>query len=121
MFINWLRNLKKGLFNLYYYFSVIWEDRQWDHAYVEELLIVKYKRLYDCLISAEYLTPHNEEDYIKALRLCIIILERRKNSFYTEIWDSEDIELLYKTYSIENRDWNWYCDMVKKYHNHWWN
>ena len=120
--IKWIfQDLKYGFKNLFAYFSVIWKDRNWDFGYTENLLIIKYKQLYKCLYSDEYLVPVDRDTYVKALKIAINILERRRDSFYTEIWNSEDTTHIRIIYEIENRDWNIYCDIVKKYHNHWWN
>lgn len=39
----WYRNLKQGLKNLWYWFPVIWKDRNWDQHYIYEVLKHKLK------------------------------------------------------------------------------
>ncbi len=121
--LKWIfHNTYKGICNLISYFKVVWEDRNWDFAYTEHLLIVKYKRLYKCLASDDYLVAVDQDTYLQALDICIKILERRRDDFYTWMWDVENStkEERLKLYAIEERDWNIYCDIVKKYGRRWW-
>lgn len=75
-----------SIYNLIYYFKVIWSDRQWDHMYIEYILLAKYKLMYKHMISDNCMASVNQDEYNQALRICINILERRKNDFYTELF-----------------------------------
>lgn len=39
----WYRNLKQGIKNLWYWFPIIWKDRNWDQHYIYEVLKHKLK------------------------------------------------------------------------------
>lgn len=84
-----LRRLLVSISNLFYYFKVVWNDRQWDMAYIEYLLLAKYKRMYSHMTdpASIVLVSVDQEEYNQALRICINILERRRKDFYTDIWD----------------------------------
>ena len=53
----------------------------------------------------------NTEKYMKALNICITILERRQSDWYMEI--PHDLV-------VEGRDWKVYCSIIEKYHENWW-
>lgn len=115
-------NFKIGIKNLIKYLPVIWTTRAWDHAYIDYLLLFKLKEMYPCLKDGHAAPlPANPEYWqgIKAMRICITILERRKNDFYSHIWNGskEDIVI---TDNIEKRDWNLFCELFKTYHCYWW-
>lgn len=86
---QYLRRLFLSMSNLFSYFKVIWNDRQWDMAYIEYLLLAKYKRMYSHMTDPNsiVLVSVDQEEYNQALRICINILERRRKDFYTDIWD----------------------------------
>lgn len=84
---QYLRRLFLSISNLFSYFKVIWNDRQWDMAYIEYILLVKYKLMYKHMCSDNCMKSVDQEEYKQALRICINILERRRNDFYIDIWD----------------------------------
>lgn len=115
-------NLKYGITNLFLYFKIIWNDRQWDHAYLEELTLFKYKLMYKRMCSKNNIVDWSVYDQVKskkALKICINILERRKNDFYTEIWDYSN-KSLHLTNQIEHRDWDIYCKLIQQHQRSWW-
>lgn len=66
------------------YFPIIWSDRNYDHWYIDKLILFKLKKQYDYLVLKKY--PIIDWKYHKkeahALKLCIAILERRVNYWY---------------------------------------
>lgn len=149
----WFRDLKTGISNLIYYFKVIWNDRQWDHVYLENLMLAKLERWYKRYSGNIQLPYEGVEKDLQAMRICINILKRRQSSWYTDVWHSkyaykEEItfeqipdnpeysemkstglteeekekssEWLQKCNKVEKRDWNIYCDILKKYGERWW-
>lgn len=80
--------LERGVSNLSYYFGVIWNDRDCDHSFFESLMLKKLKRQYKSAVKS---TPYeNLDTNIKAMRICITVLERRKNNFYIDGWYSKE-------------------------------
>jgi len=82
-----LRRFFLSISNLFYYFKVIWKDRPWDMAYIEYLLLAKYKRMYKHMTSDRCMASVDQDEYNQAMRICINILERRRKDFYTDLWD----------------------------------
>lgn len=79
-------DLPAGIKNLIHYFPVIWKDRQWDHAFMENLMLVKLEKWYkyfsnDCAMPYEGI----EKD-LQAMRICINVLKRRQEDWYTKTW-----------------------------------
>ena len=116
----------RSIKNLIKWFSVIWNDRDWDHAYIEDMLLFKLNNMYKRFSNPDT-TYVNWESYyaskaLKALKLCIQILERRKNNYYTEYWWSrgQTHEDLLLSSQLEERDWRLFCRMMEKYFNYWW-
>lgn len=146
---DFITGIPQGLRNLIYYFRVIWQDRDWDYRYTEDLLLRKYERQYKHLKARDMFV--DSEEYCQALRICINILRRRQQEWYLDMWHERDGQ--YKNFdlvpsdrpgylrleitpkverpfaenywrearqSIEVRDWDLYCKLVHKYHQHWW-
>jgi hypothetical protein len=112
--------------NLIRWFPIIWKDRDWDHAYVEDILLFKlnnmYKRFSDP--NATYVNWETEhaKPALKALNICVKILERRRDNYYTDYWwdRGQTNEDLIISYQLEKRDWRLFCLMMEKYFNYWW-
>jgi len=144
-----IKQFFRNIHNLIYYFKVIWNDRDWDHSYIEYILLAKYKKQYKRLVRLNKFVDSKTTN--KALKICIDILQRRKDSWYNDtyfylmhndvIWDpvvgendlvqiseswniSNDMELYNKKSNearlVEERDWKLYCNIVEKYYNNWW-
>jgi hypothetical protein len=116
----------RSIKNLIKWFPIIWNDRDWDHAYVEDMLLFKlnnmYKRFSDP--NATYVDWETEhaKPALKALNLCIKILKRRRDNYYTDYWwdRGQTNEDLIISYQLEKRDWRLFCLMMEKYFNYWW-
>ncbi len=139
--------------NLKHYWSFIKNDRDWDFRYTEDMLLLKYKKQlkYFNNYNKDYRHERHHKDE-QVLRILINILERRKSSWYTNVWHSkyaykekhyfENIEgteynewktegldkkeqhlshlWLLRMNKCEERDWNIFCDIIKKYHDKIW-
>ena len=72
--MRFLRNIRIGIKNLYRWFPIIWNDRDWDHNFFFEIMRFKLKnmenffRYYGCHLVAE-----KDADKMK---VCIILLDR---------------------------------------------
>lgn len=150
---QWFIDLERGISNLIYYFKVIWKQRDWDHAYMEELLLTKLERWYKRYSGNIQLPYEGIEKDLQAMRICINILKRRRDSWYTDVWHSKyaykedyvfepipdklgycemksiglteeekekSTEWLHKCNKVEKRDWEIFCDILKKYGERWW-
>lgn len=116
---QWFNPFLTGIKNIWYWLPVIWKDHDWDHGYMEYILLHKLKRMY-----ARFLDPNqsyvnwNEEaaaKQLQALKLCIIILERMKTSFHWNV-DSHFTQCS----NIEGRDYEILYKLMGKYSQGWW-
>lgn len=91
---EFLQGIPQGLKNLMYYLRVVWSDRDWDECYIEYILLAKYKKHY---ANKTMMPSVNQDEYDQALRICINILQRRKDDWYTEMWyDREGQDLQFE-------------------------
>ena len=74
------RNFIIGISNLFQYSKIIWNDRDWDHAYIYYILIFKLKR------QQKYLSKNQRyvgwERDVEIINTVIRLLERDIDSFY---------------------------------------
>jgi hypothetical protein len=138
--INHIRNLFRGIKNLISWFKVIYNDRDWDNAYMEIMLYKKLCGIHRALMQDEYVTTSRKKS-IQALSICIAILERRLNEWYMEVYDlspstdgdgtlvsyidSDGTLLNYRSnllevMSIEKRDQQVLWKLIQKYSEYWW-
>ena len=118
-FINSVKNLIK-------WFPIIWNDRDWDSVYIEEMLLFKLNNMYKRFSNpnATYVDWNSKhaKPALKVLKLSIQILERRQNNYYTDYWWSRDQthEDLILSSQLEQRDWKLFCRLMEKYFDYWW-
>lgn len=87
--------------NIISYFPILWNDKQWDYVYINNLLLFKLEKTknhFDKRKHKEYWSFGKEQSEerqkaYKALRICIEILKREKDDFYfntyTYLMDNE--------------------------------
>ena len=118
-FINSIKNLIK-------WFPIIWRDRDWDYAYIEDILLFKLNNMHKRFSNPD--TTHvdwnskHAKPAFKALKLSIQILERRRDNYYTDYWwnrGQEDKDLMISS-QLEQRDWKLFCRLMEKYLEYWW-
>lgn len=125
-----MKQFFKGIKNLISWFKVIYNDRDWDNAYMEIMLYKKLCGIHKALMQDEYVTTSRKKS-IQALLICIAILERRLNEWYMEVYhlspnmDSDDTLLSYRSnllevMSIEKRDQQVLWKLIQKYSEYWW-
>ena len=84
--MNFFRNLKKGIWNLISWFSIVWNDRDWDYYFIFELLKFKLERMEQCL--REHGRSIDNEKDANSIKECIVILERLiKDDYAAEDWN----------------------------------
>lgn len=99
----WFVEFCDGVSNLKKFWRVIWNDRDWDHAYFERIMLTKFEKWYDRYSKIEDLPfPHEGiEKHIQAMRICINILRRRKEDWYTQVWYNNKLQQKVK-YNFES-------------------
>lgn len=73
-------NCKYGIINLINYFSIVWNDRDWDNAFTEKFLIFKLKR------QAKYISKNERfvgwEREVQKINTVISLLQKDHDEFY---------------------------------------
>ena len=90
-----MKNIYTGIMNLSRYFRIIWNDRDWDYAYLMELIAFKLERMERSIRE----DPYHFETARRArpLRVCRAALERlNANDFMSEEWNA-----YFKLYPME--------------------
>lgn len=75
-------NLKYGIRNLFRYFKVIWNDRDWDELYVFILLNKKFTYMEE--LHRKYGNSVNSKKYADEIKLAKLLTERIINRDYNE-------------------------------------
>lgn len=79
------------LYNLWRWFPIIWNDRDWDDYFIFEVLKFKLKNVSDSFERNDWYVG-NEQD-VKKMRTCIKLIELVQSSYYeTEVYDHENVE-----------------------------
>ena len=118
-------DLVNGIGNLWNWFIIIWEDRDFDNAYIEVILLHKLQNTLDFFESKNSVTDWTVPEQAKllqALRICVTILERKRNDFYIslcheDICSKEEINNIVK---CEQRDMEVFGKLFGKYLDYWW-
>lgn len=109
--------LFKRIKKLYKYFKLLIKDEDWDYSYLDELMLLKMKYMYECLSKDSSFTSDGlfkvTKESLKALRICITILERSCNNFYSNLPYLE-------AFKTEIRDEKLFAYLFSKYKHHWW-
>jgi hypothetical protein len=117
-------DLINGFRNLWRWFLVIWNDRDFDHYYIEVLLYHKLRNTLEFFESKDSVTDWEHEDTakaLKALRICVTILERRREEFYIAMCsDLDNYRLVENIMKCEERDMMVFGKLFGKYLPYWW-
>ena len=79
-----LRNLKQGCKNIYYWFPVIWKDRNWDDSYIFTILSHKLKS------QAKYIGDRgihvSAERDAEVIMTCVRLIKLVQDEYYSTEW-----------------------------------
>jgi hypothetical protein len=94
------RSIKFGISNFLYYGKAIWQDRDWDYGYTNNLLLLKLKKQYKLFNNKENVCMEEErrQFILKYMKLAIYFLECIVEEEYM-------IEEDKKAYSTLKYDW----------------
>ena len=80
-----------SLHNLWKWFPVIWNDRDWDHHFVFEVLKFKLKNMADSFERNDHYVGNKRD--VERMRTCIKLIELIQSNYYeTEAYDHENVE-----------------------------
>jgi len=87
-----IRRFIESISNLVWYFRVVWNDHDWDHSYIHDILLRKLEKVLKRYQNAQYVGDQ-EKDINKPLRICVEILRRDRDGFYLQTknaWKRKD-------------------------------
>ena len=119
---RWLR-LYYGVGNLIVYFPLIWRDRDWDHAYLLQLMEFKFRRM--AHLQEKYGNGLYADRYARQLRIAAHLCKRmtddecyhenaRKAFVYPSRAWAKEIS------AVEKQDKEMLGRLIGKYLDHWW-
>jgi hypothetical protein len=80
---NFLTSVKDGLENLIIWFSIIWQDRDWDHYYLYQILRKKLINME--IYHRKYGHSVNSTETAFEIKKCILLLNRLIDDNYDEL------------------------------------
>lgn len=121
-----IQRLIRKIKNLIRWFPVIWNDKDFDHYFIEKILHEKLRNTYNFFISNDSYTDWDAVDEgkaLKALRICITILDRKLNSFYIMNLQPDgelSLKQVKDIMKVEERDQKLLGYLLGKYMSWWW-
>jgi hypothetical protein len=80
--MGFFRSIKYGIRNLLIWFSVIWNDRDWDQWFLYKILQFKLKRMEK--LQRKYGNSTNSEKYADQIKLAVLLLQRLIDDNYLQ-------------------------------------
>lgn len=85
---NWFRDIYfstiRGVRNLYEWFPIIWNQREWDYHYVYQLLHKKFELIEKHMKSDNCVASVNQDRYIKQVQVLKYLLKRLIDNDYLD-------------------------------------
>ena len=79
-----LRNIKRGISNLIVWFPIIWKDRDYDYAYILDILKFKIqKQAKSILKNSNY---DGSKSDVQKMNLLVELINRFQNDYYELEW-----------------------------------
>ena len=94
-----MRHFFSRVKNLIRWFPVIWKDHDWDHYYIERILLIKIKHTREHTEKIKFSVRYEQE--VKWMRICESLLKNLTDSNY---WDDkyDDAPLNIKNMKFNN-------------------
>ena len=85
------QNIKQGIYNLWYWFPVIWKDRNWDQDFIFEILRHKLSRQASHL--KKYSIHDSAERDAEKIMTCVRLIDKVREGYYEmEYFDYHEIK-----------------------------
>lgn len=78
------RNLVQGIKNLIRWFPIIWNDKDWDHWFLEQLMIQKLHNMADAFDDPLQSCTESAPQKAKQMRLAAKLLRRCQEHYYSD-------------------------------------
>jgi hypothetical protein len=75
------REIKTGIKNIWYWFPIIWKDRNWDSHYIFEIMMHKIKAQSEYIGSRDIHTRAKRDAQI--MMTCVRLMEKVQDEFYS--------------------------------------
>lgn len=108
-----IKNFKEGIKNLYNWFPIIWNDRDFDWAFLAIIMSYKLKKMSKFIKENGYHV--NAKKDAKRMLICSILLNRMINDDYYKDSKNADHEIYRSKY-----DNDYLFELMKKYFRSWW-
>jgi len=90
--MRWLRDIRNGTRNLWIWLPVIWRQRDWDFAYLYDVVYFKLKLMEKELRECTFVVGSSKEAL--NIRICMTLLKRIQEGNYLEeefdVWHKEN-------------------------------
>ena len=80
--MRWTRNIMHGFRNLWRWKRIIWQDEDWDHAYLLRIMEFKMANMHDFLTSDQTVGEHDRKDLDNLARAVLACRMARKDWDY---------------------------------------
>lgn len=117
-----MKDLIQGIYQLIYWFPVIFKNKDWDFTYTEIILLhqlkLQYKRFSDPSVTYVNWEEESAAKQLKALKICIILLERLSTDWYYQC-DYKD-KTATMLFIVEEQRRKLLYHLMEKYSTGWW-
>lgn len=96
------RSLKRGIKNLKNWFYIIWNDREWDYKYLENILLFKLKNMRDYYRAGVDVWSEGAEETADEINEVIELLEKVQRDGYEKDIDPHFYDWVYENF----REWS---------------
>lgn len=109
----WYRNLKQGIKNLWYWFPIIWKDRDWDQHYIYEVLKHKLKA------QAKYIGDNDRhtraQQDARRITICVKLIQLCQDETYQmEYMDYHRDRVWFEPYKLNPEYSTWESETVSE-------
>ena len=112
-----MRRLLDRLHNVWRWLPIIWRDKDWDHAFIFEILKFKLNNVADQFESTKWFVGHERE--VQRIRLCVKLIEaiqedKYQTEAYTDLLTHSDVEKYLESHKnttlkvLTNKKYQWY-------------
>lgn len=108
---------------MYRWLPVLWQDHNWDYAYILYALQHKLEETRECLLESEYATKNARAQANKQLTIAINLLNRLDGRVYHSVGEFHRYgtrEWAEHTAYLENQDWDLLFKTLRKHMRCWW-
>lgn len=124
--IDWFRDMKYGIWNLWNFFRDVWYYRTWDYTYNLRIFRRGLQLQLNAILA--YDNRVGKDEFVEQTRVALSTLDRIiEDSYGTECRyeayskddNTEWLTCVYNALADEQKDWNDLGEFMKKYNHYW--